>query len=113
MSKRVLLTGATGFIGHHCIEPLKARGFEVHAVSSKPMKSGAGGVHWHQANLLEPGAAKAEGIRVSLPAASRGLALENLVTGERCALAADGSQVFHDAASGGYRRNGKRRSRPP
>ena len=61
----------------------------------------------------EPGAAKAEGIRVSLPAASRGLALENLVTGERCALAADGSQVFHDAASGGYRRNGKRRSRPP
>ena len=58
MSKKVLITGATGFIGHHCLEPLKARGYEVHAVSSKPMKSGAGGVHWHQANLLEPGAAK-------------------------------------------------------
>lgn len=58
MSKKVLLTGATGFIGHHCIEPLKARGFEVHAVSSKPMKQGANGVHWHQANLLESGSAK-------------------------------------------------------
>jgi nucleoside-diphosphate-sugar epimerase len=59
MSKKVLLTGATGFIGHHCLEPLKARGYEVHAVSSKPMNAGASGVHWHQANLLEPGAAKA------------------------------------------------------
>jgi len=58
MSKKVLLTGATGFIGHHCLEPLKARGYEVHAVSSKPMKAGASGAHWHQANLLEPGAAK-------------------------------------------------------
>ena len=58
MSKKVLLTGATGFIGHHCLEPLKARGYEVHAVSSKPMKAGADGVHWHQTNLLEPGAVK-------------------------------------------------------
>lgn len=58
MSKKVLLTGATGFIGHHCLEPLKARGYEVHAVSSKPMKSGVDGVHWHQADLLQPGAAK-------------------------------------------------------
>jgi nucleoside-diphosphate-sugar epimerase len=57
--KIVLVTGATGFIGHHCLEPLKARGYEVHAVSSKPMKSDANGVHWHQADLLQPGAAKA------------------------------------------------------
>lgn len=56
--KKVLLTGATGFIGHHCLEPLKARGYEVHALSSKPMKSGPNGVHWHQADLLQPGAAK-------------------------------------------------------
>lgn len=57
--KKVLLTGATGFIGHHCLEPLKARGYEVHAVSSKPMKAGANGAHWHQADLLQPGAVKA------------------------------------------------------
>jgi hypothetical protein len=44
----------------------------------------------------EPGAAKAEGIRVLLPAASRGLALENLVTGERRAPSADSSHVFHE-----------------
>lgn len=59
MSKKVLLTGATGFIGHHCLEPLEARGYELHAVSSKPMKAGASGIHWHQVDLLQPGAAKA------------------------------------------------------
>jgi nucleoside-diphosphate-sugar epimerase len=50
--KKVLITGATGFIGQHCLEPLKARGYEVHAVSS------ANGVHWHQADLLQSGTAK-------------------------------------------------------
>ena len=59
MSKKVLLTGASGFIGHHCLEPLLARGYEVHAVSSKPHKPDSRGVRWHQANLLEAGSAKA------------------------------------------------------
>lgn len=44
----------------------------------------------------EPCAAKAEGIRVVLPAASWGHSLENLVTGEQRAPAADGSHVFHE-----------------
>jgi len=56
--KVVLLTGASGFIGRHCIEPLLARGFEVHAISSKGVGGGIPGVHWHQGNLLEPGAAR-------------------------------------------------------
>ena len=56
--KRVLITGASGFIGHHCLEPLLARGYDVHAVSSQPRRSNAGGVEWLQADLLEPGAAK-------------------------------------------------------
>lgn len=52
--KRVLLTGATGFIGRHCLSPLMARGYEVHAVSSRPIATGEeGNVHWHQANLLD------------------------------------------------------------
>jgi nucleoside-diphosphate-sugar epimerase len=51
--KRVLLTGASGFIGYHCIEPLQARGYEVHAVSSKPSKTDARGVRWHQADLMQ------------------------------------------------------------
>jgi nucleoside-diphosphate-sugar epimerase len=58
-NKVVLLTGASGFIGRHCVAPLIARGFEVHAVSSKGTADGMPGVHWHQGNLLEPGAARA------------------------------------------------------
>jgi nucleoside-diphosphate-sugar epimerase len=30
--KRVLVTGATGFIGSHILAPLRARGFEVHTI---------------------------------------------------------------------------------
>ncbi|MBY0399271.1 NAD-dependent epimerase/dehydratase family protein, partial [Myxococcota bacterium] len=62
--KRVLVTGATGFIGLHTLAPLLARGYEVHAVSSREPRSGstapgpAGrptGVVWHRADLLAPG----------------------------------------------------------
>lgn len=51
--KRVLLTGATGFIGRHCPLLLTARGYEVHAVSSRPPEEGGSPVAWHQANLLD------------------------------------------------------------
>ncbi|MGI8566895.1 MAG: NAD-dependent epimerase/dehydratase family protein, partial [Pyrinomonadaceae bacterium] len=33
--KKVLLTGATGFIGNYCLPLLLADGYEVHAVSSR------------------------------------------------------------------------------
>ena len=52
--KRVLLTGATGFIGRHCVEPLLMRGYEVHAVSSHAQTGGTSDVRWHRANLLRP-----------------------------------------------------------
>lgn len=61
--KRVLVTGATGFIGLHTLAPLRARGYEVHAVSSRaPMPvaanaAGTEGVVWHRADLLAPDAA--------------------------------------------------------
>jgi nucleoside-diphosphate-sugar epimerase len=58
--KSVLLTGATGFIGQHCLAPLLERGYEVHAVSSNPGKSpSTPGIIWHQANLLERGSGEA------------------------------------------------------
>lgn len=47
--KRVLVTGASGFIGRRCLPLLEARGFEVHAVSSQ----GARGAAWHRCNLLD------------------------------------------------------------
>ncbi|MDF0552043.1 NAD(P)-dependent oxidoreductase [Kamptonema sp. UHCC 0994] len=55
--KKVLVTGATGFIGRHTIAPLTAAGFEVHAVTSKvPVNSTDvdGKCCWHTMNLLEP-----------------------------------------------------------
>jgi len=58
VSKVVLLTGATGFIGRHAIEPLRARGYEIHAVSTKGAPADMPGVQFHQGNLLEPGTAK-------------------------------------------------------
>jgi nucleoside-diphosphate-sugar epimerase len=45
---RVLLTGASGFIGRHAIAPLVAAGHEVHAVSRRPVPD----VTWHEADLL-------------------------------------------------------------
>lgn len=60
--KKVLLTGATGFIGRHCIPLLQSRGYEVHAVSSQALiavTAAPSAVHWHQANLLDAAAVSA------------------------------------------------------
>lgn len=54
---RVLVTGAGGFIGRGTLAPLRARGFEVHAVSTRERLAGDG-VRWHAADLLAPGAAE-------------------------------------------------------
>ena len=52
--KKVLVTGATGFIGRHCLPLLLSRGYEVHAVSSKATDKKSPNIYWHQADLLEP-----------------------------------------------------------
>lgn len=49
--KKVLLTGASGFIGQHTIPFLLKHGHEVHAVSSKQNESKH--VQWHQVDLLD------------------------------------------------------------
>ena len=55
--KRVLLTGASGFVGRHCPPALLARGYEVHAVASPKQVAPAGSreVRWHSADLLDSG----------------------------------------------------------
>jgi nucleoside-diphosphate-sugar epimerase len=53
--KQVLLTGGTGFIGRHAIQPLVERGFDVHCIyrTTKPdTVSDKKHVTWHQADLL-------------------------------------------------------------
>ncbi|HZT43590.1 MAG TPA: NAD(P)-dependent oxidoreductase [Chthonomonadaceae bacterium] len=52
---RVLVTGATGFIGRHALAPLVAGGDEVHAVTIDAPVEAAPEVAWHQADLLDPG----------------------------------------------------------
>lgn len=59
MTKKVLVTGASGFIGQHALAPLIARGYEVHAISSRRSKRGDDGVVWHTCDLLEPGGSQA------------------------------------------------------
>jgi nucleoside-diphosphate-sugar epimerase len=51
---RVLVTGASGFIGQHVLSPLVERGFEVHAVGNS--RKGTADVTWYAADLLSPGA---------------------------------------------------------
>ena len=50
--KKVLLTGASGFIGNHCLDALLKRNFDVHAVSSKGHSNySQQDVQWHHADL--------------------------------------------------------------
>lgn len=50
--KKVLVTGASGFIGRHCLPLLKKRGYEIYALSSKAIQS-TNDIHWIQCDLLQ------------------------------------------------------------
>ena len=67
--KRVLVTGAGGFIGRSSIAPLRRRGFEVHAVFSRtdraPGAAALPGVCTHVADLLTESQAQALLTRVA------------------------------------------------
>lgn len=55
MTKRVLVTGARGFIGIRCLAPLMEAGFEVHGTTSRQeVPTADNGVLWHQLDLLDP-----------------------------------------------------------
>ena len=53
--RRVLVTGASGFIGRQCLPLLAECGFEVHALSSRPRAAASDAVRWHQFDLLGAG----------------------------------------------------------
>ncbi len=49
---RVLVTGASGFLGQPCVAALTARGFEVHGTGRGTPPQDIAGLHWHAADLL-------------------------------------------------------------
>ena len=55
--RRVLLTGASGFIGRACIAPLRAAGFEIHALSRGRSPAANGVVGW-ACDLMDPAAVR-------------------------------------------------------
>ena len=55
--RRVLVTGAGGFIGRHTLRPLLAAGLQVHAVGRRQAPEELPpGVNWHRADMLAPDA---------------------------------------------------------
>jgi len=52
--KRVLVTGASGFIGRHCIKHLHEHGYEVHAIAHRyPLEPASAHARWRTADLLD------------------------------------------------------------
>ena len=50
-ARRILVTGAGGFVGRQLLAPLQARGFAVHAVTTRA-RAPLPGITWHVADLL-------------------------------------------------------------
>lgn len=51
--KRVLVTGASGFIGWHCLQTLMQSDYEIHCVTSNPNQTFPDWVIKHEANLFD------------------------------------------------------------
>lgn len=49
--KKVIVTGAAGFIGRQTLQPLLERGYEVHAVDLADLSREFNEVHWHRLDL--------------------------------------------------------------
>ncbi|MGA3229658.1 MAG: NAD(P)-dependent oxidoreductase [Candidatus Binatus sp.] len=54
--KRVIVTGASGWIGSHALPFLVERGYEVRAVANRGGSAPAHGVEWHRTDLLDESA---------------------------------------------------------
>lgn len=54
----VLATGASGFLGRHCLRALARDGLRVHAVSRTRRGAAAEGITWHNLDLRARGAAE-------------------------------------------------------
>ena len=53
--KRIMITGASGFIGWHCLELLLEKDYEIHAVDINRPRGFGEKIIWHEGDLLNPG----------------------------------------------------------
>lgn len=51
--RKILVTGASGFIGRHCLPFLIEKDYEVHALSLEPLQDFKKDIIWHNQNLLD------------------------------------------------------------
>jgi nucleoside-diphosphate-sugar epimerase len=58
-SRRILVTGASGFVGRQTLAPLVRRGYQVHGVSRGEATPNAREVVWHHCDLFDPVAIRA------------------------------------------------------
>src|SRR5438876_9044223 len=52
---KVLVTGASGFVGRQCLPLLLDQGYEVHGLCRDPERCPIPDVHWHRIDMLQPG----------------------------------------------------------
>jgi nucleoside-diphosphate-sugar epimerase len=52
-SKRIIVTGASGFVGRHVLKPLAARGYDIYAITRSPRRN-SNNIRWVEADLLNP-----------------------------------------------------------
>jgi UDP-glucose 4-epimerase len=52
--KTILVTGASGFIGHHLCKKLAASGCEIHGISRSRRQDTKNGIKWWHSDLMEP-----------------------------------------------------------
>lgn len=96
MSRRVLVTGATGTLGHHVVPEATEAGHEVRALSRR-QRIGYTGVHWHRGDLLKNDGLDAalDGVDVVVHCATQATGRKDLAATENLIAAARRSGVGH------------------
>ncbi|CRZ18542.1 SDR family oxidoreductase [Mycolicibacterium neworleansense] len=96
MPRTVLVTGATGTLGHHVVPEATEAGHQVRALSRRD-RVGYTGVHWHQADLLKPDslAAALDGVDVVVHCATQATGSKDIRAARNLIEAARRNGVGH------------------
>ncbi|MDV3128949.1 NAD(P)H-binding protein [Mycobacterium sp. 21AC1] len=96
MSRRVLVTGATGTLGHHVVPEATEAGHEVRALSRRE-RIGYTGVHWQRGDLVKNDGLDAalDGIDVVVHCATQATGRKDIAAAENLIAAARRAGVGH------------------